>query len=484
MGGDTGRRSDSADSTGAASNAFVVAGIALAAAIVVATVILIWVTGGVGALLVTAAATAGLTAWAGRRHRTRHATLPPWRRRHAATWGIARRVVVVGAVWNAISIAVYVVPDNGDSTSQQMAAWGRNHGLGEVIDRLEAWVYDEPPSKEPAKALALAPGISLAPATTVDEPATSTTATGPGPGPGPDDTLSPATTVVDRTPQPPAPIVPSISPALGGEGQWVAIAQAGGHDAMWATSIRPLGDTGGVVATMVVIDQTDLRAGLFNGSEEPGGRWTRGNSVPSELHPALLATMNGGFRFEHIKGGYVTEGEVVKPLRAGDATLAVGRDGRLVLGQLGRDLFDDGSWTSLRQNLILIVDGGQSQVQRGIAEGVWWGADFGREVYVNRSAVCELADGRLAYLLVGIVDAEQLAQSLINLGCIKAIQLDINGTWPSYMVYPRDPDGTLDAQLIDRRMGTNARRYLNGSTKEFFAFFDAGLVPQASVLDA
>lgn len=206
--------------------------------------------------------------------------------------------------------------------------------------------------------------------------------------------------------------------------------------------------------------------------------------MPTELYPALLATMNGGFRFEHVKGGYMTEGTVVKPLRDGDATLAVGRDGKLVLGQLGRDVFDDGSWASLRQNLILIVDGGQSQVRRGIAEGVWWGADFGREVYVNRSAVCELADGRLAYLLVGIVDAEQLAQSLINLGCVKAAQLDINGTWPSYMIYPRNADGTLGAQLIDRRMGTNSRRYLNGSTKEFFAFFDAGQVPPGSVLDA
>ena len=65
-----------------------------------------------------------------------------------------------------------------------------------------------------------------------------------------------------------------------------------------------------------------LRAGLFNGSELPGGSWARGDRIPGELYPAAVAAFNGGFRFEHIKGGYYTEGRMVKPLRDGDATLA------------------------------------------------------------------------------------------------------------------------------------------------------------------
>jgi hypothetical protein len=154
------------------------------------------------------------------------------------------------------------------------------------------------------------------------------------------------------------------------------------------------------------------------------------------------------------------------------------------LGQYGRDLTNDGSWVSLRQNLILIVDGGVSQVRRGQQEGVWWGADYGNAVYVPRSAVCELADGRLAYVLVGPVEATQLAQSLINLGCRKAIQLDINGHWPVFFTFQHNADQSLTPQFVDRRMGGNPRRFLSGSTKEFFAFFDAGLVPASSVLDS
>ncbi|MCU1367812.1 MAG: hypothetical protein JWN39_3451, partial [Ilumatobacteraceae bacterium] len=126
----------------------------------------------------------------------------------------------------------------------------------------------------------------------------------------------------------------------------------------------------------------------------------------------------------------------------------------------------------------------QSQVQHGIADGVWWGADYGNRVYVPRSAVCELADGRIAYALVGNVDATQLAESLINLGCVKAMQMDINGTWPVFFTFGPGANGTITSHFLDQRMGGNPDRYLTGSTKEFFAFFDATLVPAGSVLDS
>jgi len=193
--------------------------------------------------------------------------------------------------------------------------------------------------------------------------------------------------------------------------------------------------------------------------------------------------MNGGFCLEHIKGGYMTERKVVRPLRNGDATVAIARDGTLSIGALGADIIDDGSWASLRQNLILIVDGRVSQVQRGLDEGVWWGADFGRAVYVARSAICELADRRIAYLMVADVNAEQLAQTLINVGCVQAMQMDINEDWPQFSLYAHNPDGTLDPHFVDQRMSGNRHRYLEGSTKEFFAFFDATLVPSPSALD-
>jgi len=424
-------------------------------------------TGGWGLAAVAMLFTAGVLLLAGKRKWKRN---PLW----LATFAVILSVVV----WDVTSLGVYAIPDNGDTFSSRVATWGRDHGFSPLIDKLEAMAYRTPPSKDPAQSLGL--NISVPPATA---PASTTTA--PAAANTGDSVPAATSTTLDASnPQPPAPLAPIFSPALAGEGQWTPIAQADGHDTLWATSMRPLKAAGGVVATMVAIDQTYLRASMFNGTEEPGGGpWKKGNHVPITLQPALIATMNGGFRFEHIKGGYMNEGKVVKALKPGDATIAIDRTGKMVMGKLGRDLQDDGSWASMRQNLELIVDNGTSNVAQGTADGVWWGADNGNAVYVKRSGVCALPDGRLAYVLVDQVDAEQFAQSLIALGCTRAMQLDINVDWPSFAIYDW-ANNKSNPHFVDKRMSGNLRRYVDGSTKEFFAFFDRKQVAAGTVLDS
>lgn len=427
-----------------------------------------WLIGGLGALLAVAALGLALP-------------LALHRRRLLAPCSVA-----VVAVWGAVSFTAYVAHDNGETLTTRAATWARDHGMSPVVDRLEAWAYSDPPSVAPAGRLQLeAPTGPAATTTSTTEPAVTTSSTSPAATTSFPSSTSAVTSAPPTTAPvtgPPAALRPVFDPPLDAEGVWRVVARAGGSDAMWATGIRPLPAAGGAVATVVAIDQTNLRAGLFNGSELPGGTWRRGNRVPAELRPALLAAMNGGFRFDHIKGGYVTEGTVVRPLHDGDATLAIDRGGRVTIGQYGRDLTDDGTWVSLRQNLRLMVDDGRSLVRDGIAKGVWWGADFGSEVYTVRSGACLLANGMLAYVLASPVDAEQFAQVMIAVGCRRGMQLDINGTWPAFDVYAHD-GGTITPSRVDRRMSPNVWRYLDGSSKEFVAFFDAALVPDPSVLD-
>ena len=458
-------------------------GLAVGGLVAVAIGPVAWITAGLGGLVaVVVAAGLGLT-WAVRRpaRNARRASDDGSEGRRPpvdvprAVRSVAMAAILALGIWNGVSAAWYVTHNYPDDPLQQrLATWGRNHGLSPVIDWLETFSFNEPPSAAPADQLTL--GVAgIGTTTTVDG----------SDGGGPSTTEPDATTTtVDPGPQPPDPLLPVFDPPLGGEGQWTPIASAGGYPALWATSVRPLADAGSVVGSLVVIDQTYLRAGMFNGEEEPGGDWARDDRVPPELYPSLVAAMNGGFRFEHVKGGYVTEGKVVKPLRDGDATLAVSReDGRLVIGKLGREILDDGSWLSIRQNLTLMVDEGTSWVQWGRDNGTFWGANYGRDVYVNRSGVCELVDGRLMYLMVGPVSAEQFADAMINVGCRKGIQLDINGTWPNFFTFQKNADGSVLPIFLDTRMGSNTYRYIKGSSKEFFAFFDASLVPAQSVLD-
>ena len=412
--------------------------------------------------LATGVGAALLAMWFFALHKNRGRRRQLW----AAVWAFS----AVTLVWDGITFVDYVTTYNGDSTTQKMSTWGRDHGLSPIIDYLEKEAYSKPPSTKPADELSL----GLPSTTSTTTPATDSTTTDP----------NAETTTTLPQPEPPAPLATYIQPALAGEGQWVPIAKVAGVDAVWVTSLRPLAKYGSVVATVVVLDPTNMRIGMFNGRELPGGNWVRDDHVPETIQPALVAAMNGAFRLEHLYGGYMTEGKVVKPLENRMGTIGITRDGKLVLGELGRDMMDDGSWQSLRQNGLLMVDGGLSQVDRARAERVSWGAAGTGDLFVNRSAVCTMTNGRIAYVMAGMVDPTQMAQVLIEAGCDKAVQLHINNQWPNFMVFTHAADGTINGFTVDRRMRNDPGRYLKVSSKEFFAYFDSTLLPATSDLDA
>lgn len=363
-----------------------------------------------------------------------------WRR--AAAW--AAVITAVCVVVPAVSLGRTLASDD-EPLLQAGANWTRNQGLGGLVDRIEHWRYSDPPSNEPATELALA--------AVADEAA-------PTPTPKPD---------VAATPWAPEPLTPVLDEALPGEGQWVAWHQPDVEHALWVTSLRPSAEHASVVATYVHVDPSRLRAVLYAGSELPGGDdWRHQARVSGADVASLVAAFNGGFRFEHIAGGYVSEGRVVRPLVEGEATLAIDTEGRIALGAYGRDLTDDGTWVSLRQNLPLLVDDGISQVAGTGARS--WGVDHGGVTYVFRAAVCTVANGHLRFVSAGDVDAAMLADIMVAGGCRTAMQLDINGTWPQFTLFDGLGTTKRTPTVVDVRMG-NPYRYLNGSKKDFVALF-------------
>jgi hypothetical protein len=199
-----------------------------------------------------------------------------------------------------------------------------------------------------------------------------------------------------------------------GAGDWQVLASINGAPVIWGATNQPSIDLSDVTASYAVFDPKRLHAALFNGTELPGGGpWNNGAQVMGAATPSLVAAFNGGFLFKHIKGGYFTEGRVVKPLLEGDATLAVGTNGQLAIGVYGRDLTNDGSWVSLRQNLPPVVNGGKEAVSTAHEAGgsIYWGDNFGHVLLDFRSALCRRTDGLLMYVVAGYVDITGLAKS-------------------------------------------------------------------------
>ena len=286
----------------------------------------------------------------------------------------------------------------------------------------------------------------------------------------------------------PAPAAPGSTSSTSSESPpdaegWKILASTGAGHVIWGRTQRPSIAHPEVVASYAVFDPTGFHAALFNGTQLPGGGpWVNGSRVSGAAEPALVAAFNGGFKFKHIRGGYFAEGREIKPLLDGEATLAIRADGWMTIGVYGKDLTNDGSWTSLRQNLPLIVDGGHEVVSVASEPGVahiYWGDDFGGVVRDLRSALCLRRDGRLMYAVVGPVDIDGLATALVTAGCERAMELDINGSWPQFVTIDRS--GPTPAGVgLDPRM-THLDRYLTGSSKDFIALFDPALLPETAL---
>jgi len=387
--------------------------------------------------------------------------------KHPITKTIALFVVIFSLMVGA-SVAKYIVDHPGDSIQQNVAAWARNNDLGVIVDRLQQVMKGDPPSKEAADELALTVEDDVEePTSTTVPPATTPTTVVPDPSNG----------VINDTGRP-APITPVVSPALDGEGKWVKFAELSGSPVAYATSFRPFTDYASVLATAMVIDQSRLTAGLFNGNELPGGKWNNGDRVMKEALPSLVLAFNGGFRFEHYQGGYYTEGKMLRELRDNEATLAIDNNGRATIGVFGSDIFNDGTWKTLRQNLPPIVMNVEITLDQ--YRNTYWGDDFGKVIYTYRSGACLRFDGRLLFAVAGDVDIDMFAEVMKMLGCKTAMQLDINGTWPQAAKY--SGFGTTDraGEVLDRRM-KNGNRYVSKSSKDFFAFFDSLTLPAGIV---
>ena len=437
---------------------------------------------------------------------------------------ILKSIGAVGLVFTIVtvfSVGRYVLAHPNEPLQQNVASWARNKGMGAVVDKLEAWMHSDPPAVTPVDTLALVsfdtdppqaettiapqdttatsaprttlPGgkstpavrrpttasrscpsvpvasTTLAPGATTTTSSTTTTTTTTTSSTLPGETTT-TTTTTTTLPARPLDVEAQISPAIKGEGVWRAIAKVRKEPIIYATSIRPLWCYGSVVATMATYDPTKVRAALFNGTEVPGGKgWRNTSSIRGAAVKSLIASFNGGFRFEHEPGGYVTEGRIVRKLRKGYATFGIRSDGSSTIGVWGEDMHADEDWVSLRQNLPPLVAENKSVYKS--YRSVDWGQDYDNRVFNFRSAACVRTDGLMMFVAVGKVNIGMLADTLVILGCRTAMELDINGTWPFFATYSDFGKTDRTGRTIDTRMG-DPGRHLHGATKDFIALFD------------
>jgi hypothetical protein len=371
------------------------------------------------------------------------------RRRRRIFVGIA---VVLAAclIWLGVSLGGALTnPALGSSLSARLAEWAREHGGASVVNWAENEWYSH---HQPKIGGALPKG-------TIHKPKTVTTA--------------PATVAVPHLPAP-APIVPIVSPAVSGEGQWSPAGRlVDGVPAVYTTVLRPSAIHTSYVVGIAWMDATLLKATLYSGSQIPGGGpYTHTAPVSPSDATSLVAAFNAGFLMDAANGGYYTDGKTIDPLRVGAASFVVYKNGTSTVGQWGRDLSMSPDVISVRQNLDLLVDNGQVVPAAYNASATQWGATLGGADYVWRSGLGVTANGALVYVGGPGLNILDLANILVKAGAVRAMELDINTDWVNFSSYaPSTPTGLASAtngtELLSGMTGTPGRYFASWWARDF-----------------
>jgi hypothetical protein len=365
------------------------------------------------------------------RRRPLPARLSPWRR--------ARRIVVITLLLCLVPVGFsYVTTMAGPSNSSftiRSFEWLRDHGAASFASQVENiyYTFNAPPTGGPA--LHRLPLTARASAGRFHPP----------------------------------DIAPLIHPALPGEGTWTASETWSGSGApVQITQFRSDPNYPQMVAGVAWIDMSRAWVELYPGRLEPAVNLPRGPmEVPSTFRSRLLATFNSAFKLEDSGGGFALGGQTYAPLKPGMATLIGYANGRV----------DVEAWSGgpdvppgvqfARQNLPLIVSGGQPNPN--LSDGPQWGLTLGNAIRVWRSGVGVDARGNLIYAAANNQTVGSLAQILIRAGAVRAMQLDINSYWVTFITYAQRNAGQPNSLLPDMTRGPD--RYLTPDDRDFFAVY-------------
>jgi hypothetical protein len=361
-------------------------------------------------------------------------------------------VLAVPGLFGVFSIVGALRTPGNYSFKAKWADWLRAHHAEYVVQKFENVYFSTKQAKKggTVDTLHVVPGVENASATTVHRP----TVTEPP-------HLDKPTAV---------PLV--VQPAVAGEGEWQPTGPlVHGMPGMYVSQFRADDVYTSQITSAVWIDPKLLRVRLVPGEQEPGGDWSMPHDIEGEALRSIAAAFNGGFRFQDAHGGFYLDGREAVPLVDGAASVVIHTDGRIEIGAWGRDVHMDRTVEGVLQNLTLMVDGGKLDERISHNDTAFWGSTLGGSIAVARSGIGITADGALVYVAGPSLTAKSLAESLQRAGAVRAMTLDINPEWVTFLFYehtdPANASVVKGAKLYPE-IQRPEDRYLSTESRDFF----------------
>jgi hypothetical protein len=364
-----------------------------------------------------------------------------------ASWRRARRVVLMAAAICLVPATISYVGDITEPHNVRLGVasveWMRQNGGNGIVSQIENWYYTLTAPSKGGPPLRSLPVVGVA-----------------------------ASEGGAATPYRPANVKPLIRPVLPDEGVWrPAAAHAGPEPPVLLTTFRSDPEYPQFVAGVAWIDSHRTHLAYVPGLAEPPEISHRGSAeVPTAKRRRLVATFNGGFPLETSNAGLVYRGKTVATMVNGIATLVEYRDGRIDIVRWEHGPRAGPSVWFAKQNLPPIIYEGK--LNPNLSSGPEWGETVDNAVRVWRSGLGIDSHGNLIYAVADYQTVGSLAEILKRAGAVRALELDINEDWVSFITY-RHPGGDQPSQLLPDILRP-PERYLVPDERDFFAVYARG----------
>ena len=358
-------------------------------------------------------------------HRSKRDPTRASKTRRCAVAGALTTATIAG-LWAALHLFPAFGPAAADAVRSVVGpapvAWAEDVVYG-IEDRIKGLVYHDAPPRAFWEAPTAAP----------DDPAPASLPIASN------EPVAPA-----FTPAPFAPPFPAVAGAA--DGQWLAVADPGAPGEpprIYKTAVHPDSRRRYAAVAVVALDLERLDLTLVAGTIEPASA-----AVPSHLRPglvpaarfdALVAAFNGGFKVMHGHYGMMLDGRTFVAPRETSCTVGLYKDGSLRIRAWPAVKDSVAEMVAYRQTPPCLVEEGSvadSLLAADDAKG--WGESVSGETTIRRSALGLDRAGRTLFYAIGeSVTAGSLARAMKAAGAENAAQLDVNQSFPRFVLYGR-----------------------------------------------
>lgn len=270
------------------------------------------------------------------------------------------------------------------------------------------------------------------------------------------------------------PLFPAV--ASPEDGQWQPVPVATGEgEPLHRTLVHPDPKRPYAELFVFALDLSRVKLHFVPGSREPKGlpgaqtALPRPGRVPEGELGTLIAAFNGGFKSEHGQFGMQANGVEIAPPRPGSCTVAASADGALRIGTWSSLRAQSSSFTDWRQTPACMVENGA--LHPGLTgDSTRWGATIDGDTVIRRSAVGLDRERRTLFVAISnATTARALATGMMHVGAHDVAQLDVNHSYPRFVLYRHDGAEGVTAMTAVKGFSVDRDAYVGrASPRDFF----------------